>query len=120
MVFGLTLLAAVGASGWSVTVTRHLVEVILFGCGIAAGVFAVPLQVFLQSRPPADKKGQMIGAMNLGNWIAILFSSVLYGAFQRLLVDTAGATTWKVFGATAVLLVPIAIFYRPRADGQPS
>ncbi|RPI91154.1 MAG: MFS transporter [Planctomycetaceae bacterium] len=120
MVVGLTLLAVVGASGRSVAVTRHLAEVILFGCGIAAGVFAVPLQVFLQSRPPADKKGQMIGAMNLVNWIAILFSSVLYGAFQRLLVDTAGATTWKIFGATAVFLLPIAIFYRPRADGQSS
>lgn len=120
MVLGLALLAAVGASGASVGVIQKLAWLILLWCGVSAGIFAVPLQVFLQSRPPADKKGQMIGAMNLVNWIAILFSSVLYGAFQRLLVDSDGTTTWRIFGATALFLVPIALFYRPKADGQPN
>ena len=42
---------------------------------IIGGLFIVPLQVFMQARPPEDQKGRMIGAMNLVNWIAILFAA---------------------------------------------
>ena len=50
------------------------------GLGFSAGFFIVPLQVFLQARPPKDQKGRMIGAMNLVNWIAIVLSAVFYQA----------------------------------------
>src|SRR5262249_10925184 len=58
--------------------------------GTAAGVFTVPLQVFLQARPPADQKGRVIGAMNLVNWIGILFSAQIYSSFDYVR-DLAGA-----------------------------
>ncbi|MCY2968419.1 MAG: MFS transporter [Planctomycetota bacterium] len=118
MIAGLGLLAIVGASGASVPVIQWGASVTLLFCGVSAGIFAVPLQVFLQSRPSADKKGQMIGAMNLANWIAILFSSVLYRIFSRALVGDEGAATWKIFAATAVFLLPIAIFYRPDSHAK--
>ncbi len=46
--------------------------------GAMAGLFAVPLQVFLQARPPKGQKGRMIGAMNLLNWIGIFLSAGVY------------------------------------------
>jgi len=84
--------------------------------GLSAGVFAVPLQVFLQSRPPADKKGQMIGAMNLANWIAIVFSAGVYGAMNAAITGWLRAPVSWVFGATALLLFPVAIWGRPRPE----
>ena len=86
--------------------------------GIAAGVFTVPLQVFLQSRPPADQKGRVIGAMNLVNWIGILFSAQIYAGFD-LLRDLAHAPHSAIFGGTALLLLPVALFYRPRETPRP-
>ncbi|MFN9370657.1 MAG: MFS transporter [Planctomycetaceae bacterium] len=112
MIGGLVLMGLVGASAAPVKLVA-LTGVALFLCGLSAGMFAVPLQVFLQSRPPADKKGQMIGAMNLANWIAILISAVLYGVFAWLLGGVKGSHTWRIFLATAALLLPMAVLFRP-------
>lgn len=50
------------------------------------GMFAVPLQVFLQARPPQTLKGRMIATQNLCNWIGIVASAPLYGVVSRVLV----------------------------------
>ncbi len=44
------------------------------------GLFALPVQVFLQSRPPDKLKGRVIGTMNLVNWIAIILSGEVVDA----------------------------------------
>ncbi len=93
-------------------------KLLLAFMGIAAGVFTVPLQVFLQSRPPSDQKGRVIGAMNLVNWIGILFSAEIYSAFDRICA-LVGAPHSGIFGATALLLLPVALFYRPRETPRP-
>ncbi len=86
----------------------------LFGLittGLAAAVFIIPLQVFMQKRPPAVLKGRMIGTMNFANFIGILIAGPLYQAF----LIVASALNWPVssiFWMLAVLLVPIAIAYR--------
>ncbi len=92
------------------------------GLGIAAGFFIVPLQVFLQARPPGDQKGRMIGAMNLINWIGIVFSALFYqvcisllDAFQLRGQTDSLQVSW-VFAALAVLMLPVAVFYRPRDE----
>ena len=46
--------------------------------GAFTGLFAVPLQVFMQARPPKDKKGRMIAVMNQANWIGIIIAAGLY------------------------------------------
>lgn len=88
--------------------------------GASAGIFVVPLQVFLQARPPAEMKGRMIGAMNLMNWIAILFAAAAY-AICSLVFTTASATpgsppessiSWT-FAVLAVLVLPVAVRFRP-------
>ena len=118
MIGGLVLMGLVGATAAPLKLVV-LTELALFVCGLSAGMFAVPLQVFLQSRPPADKKGQMIGAMNLANWIAILLSAVLYGVFAWLLGGVEGSHTWRIFLATAVLLLPMAVLFRPFQNVPP-
>ncbi|HRX77852.1 MAG: MFS transporter [Planctomycetaceae bacterium] len=88
-----------------------LVALILLG--MFTGMFAVPLQVFLQSRPPAGEKGRMIATMNLCNWIGITMSAGLYWASGRILVLFAWPSSYT-FAFTASLLLVVAVLYRPK------
>ncbi|MCA9122109.1 MAG: MFS transporter [Planctomycetaceae bacterium] len=85
----------------------------LVALGVFTGMFAVPLQVFLQSRPPAGEKGRMIAAQNLCNWIGITMSAGLYLASDRVLVMFAWPRSYT-FALTALILLTIAILYRPK------
>ena len=79
--------------------------------GIFAAMYAVPLQVFLQTRPPAELKGRMIGTMNQVNFIGILISGPLYQAFEAI-SSSMGWPISSVFWMIAALVLPLAIFYR--------
>ncbi|HTI49493.1 MAG TPA: MFS transporter [Planctomycetaceae bacterium] len=123
MVAGLGLISILGWLGTAqrlpgvpqltLETVEPVAKLLLVFMGVAAGIFTVPLQVFLQARPPEDQKGRVIGAMNLVNWIGILFSAEIYAAFDRICA-WAGAPPSGIFGATAVLLLPVALFYRPQ------
>ena len=80
--------------------------------GLCAGLFVVPLQVFMQSRPPADQKGRMIGAMNLVNWVGILLSAGFYAACGLVLAGLSLPMCW-LFSVTGALLLPLAVWFRP-------
>jgi acyl-[acyl-carrier-protein]-phospholipid O-acyltransferase/long-chain-fatty-acid--[acyl-carrier-protein] ligase len=91
--------------------------------GFFAGLFVVPLQVFMQSRPPEDQKGRMIGAMNLVNWIGILLSAAFLGIAKAVMgalgVGASAASPGTLqnahwlFGMLALFMLPVALFYRP-------
>ena len=83
----------------------------LITTGLAAAVFIIPLQVFLQKRPPAELKGRMIGTMNFANFIGILIAGPLYQAFL-VLASFMGWPVSSVFWMLAALLIPIALVYR--------
>ncbi len=88
---------------------------VLIVLGISTGLFAVPLQVFLQSRPPEGKRGRMIAVMNQANWIGVLVGAELY---ERA-VGELEAQNWPpstVFYLMAVLMLPVAWCYRPRNE----
>jgi acyl-[acyl-carrier-protein]-phospholipid O-acyltransferase/long-chain-fatty-acid--[acyl-carrier-protein] ligase len=95
-----------------------LVSLFLFIAGGATGLFSVPLQVFLQGRPPADQKGRVIGAMNLLNWVGIFLAAATYGTLTRA-IHVVGAGQWALFACTAVLFLPVALFYHPRETPKP-
>jgi hypothetical protein len=128
MVVGLGLLSLLGwlatpeSNGVTPRVSAEAVnlgsKLLLTEIGMAAGFFTVPLQVFLQLRPPAEQKGRVIGAMNLVNWIAILASSQIYSALD-LARELAGVPHSAIFGGTALLVLPVALFYRPRETPRP-
>ena len=85
--------------------------------GISAGFFAIPVQVFLQTRAPAGLKGRMIATMNIANFFAIWFAGVLYERFDSML----NALHWPrstTFAFMAALTLPVALFYRPKDEGS--
>lgn len=87
--------------------------VVLALLGVSAGMFAIPIQVFLQARPPEKQKGRMIGVMNLVNFIAIFMAAPLYKVFD-IIVTSAELPRSLIFAMTALLIVPVALFYRPK------
>lgn len=82
--------------------------------GVFTGMFAIPLQVFLQARPPDELKGRLIATQNLLNWVAIVFSGAIYWAFTAV-VKATGWPLSAVFALTALFMLPVAVFYRPTA-----
>ncbi|MFM8477564.1 MAG: MFS transporter [Planctomycetaceae bacterium] len=85
--------------------------------GFAAGIFVVPVQVYLQQAPPAELKGRLLGVQNLATWIGILFSAAYswgVGCVLRLAGGENGdlRLQWAMFLTLAVMLVPVAMFYR--------
>ena len=75
---------------------------------IFTGMFAVPLQVFMQSRPPDGQKGRMIATQNLLNWIGIFLSTGIYFVANRIF-ESLGWPPNAMFGVTAITMLPIAI-----------
>jgi acyl-[acyl-carrier-protein]-phospholipid O-acyltransferase/long-chain-fatty-acid--[acyl-carrier-protein] ligase len=85
---------------------------VLILMGASAGVFVVPVQVLLQSRPPREQKGRMIGTMNQCQWLGVIAGALLFELCVRVL-DATGGPRCAVFGVTAALMLPVALFYRP-------
>jgi acyl-[acyl-carrier-protein]-phospholipid O-acyltransferase/long-chain-fatty-acid--[acyl-carrier-protein] ligase len=85
---------------------------VLLVTGVFAGMFIVPVQVVLQSRPPRAEKGRMIALMNQCNLLGIILGAVLYKGCLWVL-DEVGGPRSAVFAVTAALILPIAILYRP-------
>ena len=87
----------------------------LIALGMFTGMFIVPIQVILQSRPPRDEKGRMIAAMNQCTWVGIILGAVLFEASLWLLerLDLPRST---IFAITAAVMLPIAVFYRPKSE----
>ncbi|QDU97162.1 MFS transporter [Lignipirellula cremea] len=83
--------------------------------GVFTGMFAVPLQVFIQSRPPEGMKGRLIATVNLANWVAIVAAALVYFVMTELLRHFLWAPSTS-FAFIALLLLPLAIFYRPRNE----
>jgi MFS family permease len=83
--------------------------------GLFSGMFIVPVQVTLQSRPPREEKGRMIATMNQFSWIGVLLSAVVWEICLRVLKIT-GWPLSSVFAVTAALLLPVALFYRPEDE----
>lgn len=85
--------------------------------GFSAGIFVVPIQVFIQETPPESEKGRMIGVQNFLTWIGILLSA-LFLAIMNVVIGLLSAdgigygNRYFVFVALAVVMMPVAVFYR--------
>ena len=79
--------------------------------GAFAGMFAIPLQVFMQARPPDGQKGRMIAVMNQANFSAILLSAGVYWFFDRI-VTVLDWNRSPIFALTALVMLPTAVLYR--------
>lgn len=92
--------------------------------GFAAGMFVVPVQVYLQQAPPAELKGRLLGVQNLVTWIGILLSAAYFAICGVLLNQFGGQNgesryQWIVFLSLAALMMPICVLYRlPKVDAD--
>ncbi len=107
-------IAADGSRVWPHLLGYYGSYFALIAMGLFAGFFALPVQVFLQSRPPNKLKGRMIGTMNLVNWVGIILASVVFYPLCLSIFRQLRLPSFYIFGATALVLIPVAIFYRPQ------
>ena len=115
ILFSMAAVTGVGMLPWSVAGIEWGARGALVLVGVFGAMFSVPLQVFLQARPPADQKGRAIGAMNLINWIGVVLASAVYGGCEWLF-RTLEWNTSATFAAVGLLMLPVALWYRP-VDG---
>jgi MFS family permease len=87
----------------------------LIALGMFTGMFIVPIQVILQSRPPRDEKGRMIAAMNQCTWVGIILGAVLFKA-SLLVLEAVDWPRSTIFAITAAVMLPIALFYHPKSE----
>lgn len=86
---------------------------VLMIAGISTGVFIVPIQVAVQALPPASEKGRIIALMNQVNWIGIILGAVIFKASVTL-CETWNQPRNTAFAVGALVMLPIALFYRPK------
>ncbi len=83
--------------------------------GVFSGMFIVPVQVTLQSVPPPEEKGRMIATMNQFSWVGVILGALVYDKC----IDVLNTTGWprsSIFAITALLMLPVALFYRPKDE----
>ena len=95
---------------------------VLILLGAFSGMLIVPVQVALQSRPPREEKGRMIATMNQISWVGVILGAIVYKICILVLGVTGGPRS-LIFGMTALLMLPVALLYRPNdealAEAQP-
>ncbi len=106
----LTALLTADTLEWSLRISMILL-------GVAAGMFVVPVQVYLQQTPPDELKGRVLGVQNLITWIGILLSAAYVAVGNMLLKVIAGhdgesRMQWVIFVSLAILMLPICLLYR--------
>jgi acyl-[acyl-carrier-protein]-phospholipid O-acyltransferase/long-chain-fatty-acid--[acyl-carrier-protein] ligase len=83
--------------------------------GATSGMLIVPVQVALQSRPPREEKGRTIATMNQISWIGVILGAVVY-KYCLVVLDYTGWPRAAIFAVAAALMLPVAIFYRPKDE----
>jgi MFS family permease len=125
--FGQPDVSAIGSGAAAVSVLETLQtasplewtsRALMILLGLSAGIFVVPIQVYIQQFPPAEQKGRVLGVQNLFNWIGILLAAAFVGIMNAVLGATFGATgglqkQHVTFYVLAIVMVPVAIWYIP-------
>jgi acyl-[acyl-carrier-protein]-phospholipid O-acyltransferase/long-chain-fatty-acid--[acyl-carrier-protein] ligase len=115
MFFCLVLLAAPGLAAGGTLLGVAGAAAALIGLGLCAGLYTVPLQVYLQAKAPLDQKGRIIATMNLMNWIGIATAGLYYHG-ANVVLSRWSAPPAAMFAAAALLLLPVIIWYRPKSE----
>lgn len=86
---------------------------VLIAAGVCTGIFIVPIQVAVQALPPANEKGRIIALMNQVNWVGIILGAVIFKASVTF-CETWNQPRNTAFAVGALVMLPIALFYRPK------
>lgn len=85
--------------------------VALIGVGLTAGLFSVPIQIYLLTQAPSDQKGRIIAALNLLNFTGLAASGAFYGVCDAVL-RRANQPPATMFACAAAVLFLLAVIYR--------
>lgn len=92
---------------------------VLMLLGASAAFFAIPIQVFLQARPPEQLRGRMIAVMNQANFFAIVLSGVAYILADQL-IAAFGWPRSALFAMMGLAFLPVAVLYRLDSEESPA
>jgi acyl-[acyl-carrier-protein]-phospholipid O-acyltransferase/long-chain-fatty-acid--[acyl-carrier-protein] ligase len=98
-------------NGNALWLSQSMAQCTLIVLGISAAIYSIPLQVFLQERPPDALKGRMIATMNQANFLGMMMAGPLYQLFI-LIAKACGMPVSSVFWMIGLLVLPLAIGYR--------
>ncbi|MCO6457358.1 MAG: MFS transporter [Pirellulaceae bacterium] len=91
---------------------------LLFGLGMGAGLFDVPLEAYLQYRSPAAQRGSILAAANFLTFSGVLLAAGLFGLLRLPLRDgTPGGadalpllTSRQIFLLVGLLTIPVFLY----------
>ncbi|SHO49870.1 MFS transporter [Desulfopila aestuarii] len=82
----------------------------LLACGIAGGIFLIPVTSFLQVRPDNSEKGRVLAASGFSSFVAIMFSGQLFNLLENRL---SPSTLLIIAGLLGILMAIILLFLKP-------
>ena len=93
----------------------------LFGLGLGAGIFDVPLEAYFQEQSPPARRGALLAATNLLTFAGMFAASLLYGLVRSPVGAPAAPllsarSIFGLFGLLAVGAAAVAIYAAPRAS----
>ena len=97
--------------GNAMWLNASMTRLTLIGLGVFAAIYSIPLQVFLQDRPPSALKGRMIATMNQANFLGMMLAGPLYQLFLQF-AKWLQFPVSSVFWMIGLMVLPLAIGYR--------
>ena len=105
------VLLGVWVQGNQLWLSANACRLALVLLGVSAAIYSIPLQVFLQDRPPSELKGRMIATMNQVNFLGMMLAGPIYQFFEFV----SRSMVWpisSIFWMLGMMILPLALFYR--------
>ncbi len=83
----------------------------IFGAGVCAGFYIIPLQALLQRLSPDDERGRFLGTANGVSFAFLTTSSLLYWIIRPAFNTADGGHPEKIFLVSAVLMIVGSAFF---------
>lgn len=88
-----------------------IAAILLFGIGLSAGLFNVPLESYLQHRSDVETRGSVLAASNFLTFAAVATSAMLYGLMRYPLLGPQPLLSARhVFLVTGFFTIPVLIY----------
>ncbi len=79
--------------------------VLLFGLGVSAGMFDVPLESYMQHNSPRESRGSILAATNFLTFFGMLISAVIYYGLQAI-----GLSSREIFLIVGLATIPVLLY----------
>lgn len=87
------------------------ISVLIFGAGVSAGFYIIPLQALLQKLSPADERGRFLGVANGVSFTFLTLASGLYWLIRPAFGTGAQQHPEKIFLLSGILMIAGSVFF---------